>query len=224
MKKALFYFLAALMGGCVPVMSLHPLYSKDKHEVVFDKKLLGLWTEVKDPNVTWHFKKGKLDGEERSYELIVTDEKGKKGVFVVHLLKLDGKLFLDVFPAEFPCEEDSSKWPYNSFFFVPAHTFLKADSVEPKLELRLTDDEKLRKLLEEEPQAVKYEMVDKTPVLIASPKELQRFLKKHADDSLFEEPIVLIKKVTGEDNTALKKATESKKVKAEENSNKEEQD
>jgi len=92
------------------------------------------------------------------------------------------------------------------------------------LQLRLTDDEKLEKLLKEEPQAVKYEMVDKTPVLIASPKELQRFLKKHADDSLFEEPMVLVRKTTDKDSIASKKATESRKVKAEKNSNKEDQD
>ncbi len=34
-KKALFYLLAALLGGCVPVMSLHPLYTEK--DVVFEK-------------------------------------------------------------------------------------------------------------------------------------------------------------------------------------------
>lgn len=192
MKKVLFYFLAALMGGCVPVMSLHPLYSQDKHEVVFDEELLGVWRS-EDMNTTWHF--SRQDEAEKTYRLVFSDKDGKKGVFVVHLLKLDGKLFLDVFPAEFPCEEDSSKWPYNSVFLMPAHTFIKVDSIEPKLELRLTDDEKLKKLLEEEPRAIKHEIVEGTPVLTASTKELQQFLKKYADDDrLFDKPGVLTKK------------------------------
>jgi len=28
-KKVLFYLLAVLLGGCVPVLSLHSLYTKD---------------------------------------------------------------------------------------------------------------------------------------------------------------------------------------------------
>ncbi len=28
-KKLLFYLLAALLGGCVPVMSLHSLYTEE---------------------------------------------------------------------------------------------------------------------------------------------------------------------------------------------------
>ncbi|MHC4171297.1 MAG: hypothetical protein ACYSWQ_30560 [Planctomycetota bacterium] len=45
-RKLLFYMLAGLLGGCVPVMSLNPLYTKDS--LVYDDKLLGTW--VDDPN------------------------------------------------------------------------------------------------------------------------------------------------------------------------------
>ena len=41
-RKFLFYMLAALMGGCVPVMSLHPLYTKENvvftDEIVLERK------------------------------------------------------------------------------------------------------------------------------------------------------------------------------------------
>jgi len=47
-KKLLFYSLAALLGGCVPVMSLHPLYTEK--DVLFEEKLLGRW--VDGPNNT----------------------------------------------------------------------------------------------------------------------------------------------------------------------------
>ena len=54
-KKFLFYLLAALLGGCVPVMSLHSLYTEEN--VVFEEKLLGTW--VDDPNspeTIWEFR------------------------------------------------------------------------------------------------------------------------------------------------------------------------
>ena len=41
-RKPLFYMLAALMGGCVPVMSLRPLHTKENvvftDEIVLERK------------------------------------------------------------------------------------------------------------------------------------------------------------------------------------------
>ena len=90
-RKLLFYMLAGLLGGCVPVMSLHPFYTKEN--VVFDKKLLGTW--VDDPNrpeTTWHFES--IDEPRNAYKLIFIGEDGQKGSFVAHLLKLKDRLFL----------------------------------------------------------------------------------------------------------------------------------
>ncbi len=53
-RKLLFYVLAGLLGGCVPVMSLNPLYTKDN--VVYDNRLLGTWVDdPNEPEMTWHF-------------------------------------------------------------------------------------------------------------------------------------------------------------------------
>ena len=43
-KKILFYCLAALMGGCVPIMSLRPLFTSE--DLVFDEKLLGTYHHI----------------------------------------------------------------------------------------------------------------------------------------------------------------------------------
>jgi len=195
-RKLLFYLLAAILGGCVPVMSLHPLYTEK--DVVFEEKLLGTW--VDDPNgpeAIWEFQRP--EEEEKEYKLIVTDEEGKKGSFSAHLVKLGGRLFLDVYPDEFPCAdmEDPNKteFAYNSFFLVPAHTFIKIDSIGPELKMRLTDDEEMETLLKEDPNAVKHEIIEGKPVLTASTKELQAFVLKYADDErLFSEEIVLSRK------------------------------
>jgi hypothetical protein len=181
-KKLLFYLLAGVLGGCLPVMSLHPLFTKEKEEVVFESKLLGTW--VDDSNSIWDFKQA--DANENAYKLTFTDKEGKKGSFVAHLVKLKNRLFLDVYPSEPPWdEEDPNKveWLHNTFFFIPVHTFIKVNGVEPELKLQITDDDEFKKLLKEDPNAVEHTSIEGKLVLTASTKELQAFVLKYADDS-----------------------------------------
>jgi hypothetical protein len=196
-KKLPFYALAVLLGGCVPVLSLHPLYTEE--DVVPEKKLLGTW--VDDPNspkTTWDF--ANMEEPKNAYKLVFTDEEGKKGSFVARVVKLQDKLFLDVYPSELPWEaEDPNKmdWPYNSLFLIPAHTFLKMDAVEPQLKMRLTLESKMKELLTEKPDAVKHTSVGERLVLTAPTKELQAFVLKYADDSrVFTDQITLSRKQT----------------------------
>ncbi len=232
-KKLLFYLLAAFLGGCVPVMSLHPLYTEK--DVVFEKNLLGVWVDQQDsqtqketldspdpnsPKNTWEFQHP--DEKKKEYKLIFADEEGKKGSFATHLVKLGSRLFLDVYPANFPggdIEDPNKKdWlPYNAFFFVPAHTFIKIDSIGPELKMRLTDDEEMETLLKEDPNAVKFETLeDDKIVLTASTKELQAFVLKYADDErLFSKETVLSRKKIKEPadpNRIKQKAVETNKA------------
>ena len=200
-KKLLFYLLAALLGGCGPVMSLHSLYTKEN--VVFEEKLVGTW--VDDPNspeATWEF--NRIEEPENAYRLVFTDKNGQKGSFVAHLVKLENSLFLDVFPDEFPCDtEDPNKtdWLYNVFFLVPAHTFIKIDSIEPQLKMRLTNDDKMAELLKEDPNAVKHAFIEDRLILTESTKELQAFVLEYADDNrVFTDEIVLGRKETQDPN------------------------
>jgi len=188
-KKLLFYLLAALLGGCLPVLSLHSLYTEE--DVVFEEKLLGTWLEdPNSPEATWEF--NRIEEPNNAYNLVLSDEEGKKGSFVAHLVKLEDSLFLDVFPDEFPCDTDDpnkTDWPYNVFFLVPAHTFLKIEQIEPTLKMRIMDPENVEQMLEKDPNLIKHEIVQDRPVLTASTNELQEFLKAHAnDEGLFGEP------------------------------------
>jgi len=194
-KKALFYLLAGLLGGCVPVMSLHPLYTEK--DVVFEERLLGIW--VDDPNspeTTWEF--NRIEEPNNAYNLVFSDEEGKKGSFVAHLVKLQNRLFLDVYPSEPPWEiEDPNKLelPYNSFFLIPAHTFIRIDFIGRKLKMWLTNDEEMKKLLKEEPNAVKHTFIEDKLILTAPTNELQNFVLKYADDKrVFKGEIVLGRK------------------------------
>jgi hypothetical protein len=201
-KKILFYLLAALLGGCLPVMSLHSLYTKEN--VVFEEKLLGTW--VDDPNSPesiWEFKR--IDEPKNAYKLIFSDDKGQKGSFVTHLVKLRNKLFLDVYPDELPWEPDDPnkvKWLFNSFFLIPAHTFIKIDSIEPQLKMRLINDGKMEELLKEDPNAVKHTSIEDRLILTASTKELQAFVLEYADDNrVFTDEVVLNRRETEKTNT-----------------------
>jgi hypothetical protein len=191
-KKLLFYMLAVIVGGCVPVISLHPLYTEK--DVVLDKKLYGTWAnDSNDSKTTWEFKS--IDEPKNAYKLIFTDEEGMKGSFVAHLVKLQDKLFLDIFPSELPWDpEDPNKmdWPYNSLFLIPAHTFAKIDSIEPQLKLRLTLESKMEELLKENPGALEHTSVGDRLVLTGSTKELQAFVLKYADDErVFTDQVIL---------------------------------
>ncbi|MHC4154209.1 MAG: hypothetical protein ACYST6_04725 [Planctomycetota bacterium] len=223
-KKVLSYVLAGILAGCVPVMSLHPLYTEQ--DVAFEEKLLGVWVnDPNDPEEIWEFKRP--DESKAEYELIFSDKEGKRGIFAAHLVKLDGRLFLDAFPKEFPCEVDDpnkTDWHYNAFFMVPAHTFMTVDCIEPLqavskclsedepvdedslkslstdydsvLKLRLTNGEEFEKLLEQDPNAVKHaKMENNGLILTASTRQLQEFVLKYADDErVFSDVKVLVRR------------------------------
>jgi len=198
-KKLLFYSLAAILGGCVPVMSLHPLYTEE--DVLFEEKLLGTWVDdPNNPTTTWEFKQP--DESVKAYQLIYLDKEDKKGLFDVYLVKLESEFFLDLYPSQLPCGQidDPEKvvWLYNVFFLLPVHTFIRVDSVDPRLKMILTDDDDMKKLLDEDPNAVRHEVVegyDGKIMLTASTKELQAFVLKYADDGrVFSNEIILSRK------------------------------
>ena len=197
-KKVLFYLLAAALCGCVPVASLHCLYTEA--DVIFEEKLLGTWVDdPNEPDTTWEFTR--IDDPNNAYKLIFTDEEGRKGSFVAHLVKLKDKLFLDVFPGELPWEmEDPNKvdWPYNAFFLIPAHTFIKVESIEPQLKMRITQESKMEELFKESPNAIEHILIEDRLILTAKTKQLQEFILKYADDErLFGDEVALELKRVG---------------------------
>jgi hypothetical protein len=195
-KKFLFYLLAALLGGCFPVMSLHPLYTDEN--LIFEEKLLGTWIDdPNNPETTWEFKRV-VDSSENNWEfkrpqkpektyklLFLNNEDGTKGSFFAYLVKLKDRLFLDLYPSQLPCTtpDPNEDMVFNSVFLIPSHSFIIIDSIEPQLRMRLTDDDDIQELLKEDPNAVKHEIVDERLLLTASTKELQAFVLKYADDS-----------------------------------------
>jgi hypothetical protein len=207
-KRALFYVLAALAAGCVPVMSLQPLFTPQT--LTYDERLLGSWVnDVNEPTSSWQFSRlgpadqnmlpdALKDQQERIYRLNVQDEKNHKGTFIACLVKLEDRLFLDLYPASFPSgQPDVEKMElfYNAFFFIPAHVFIRVEAIGDQLRLKLTDDEKFKDFINAEQAAIKYETVEDRLILTASTKDLQAFVTKYANDQrLFPNEVVLTRK------------------------------
>jgi hypothetical protein len=173
MDKRLLVVLALALGGCVP--SLHPLYT-DK-DLIFDPALLGQWSPA-DGQGSWTFRKT----GEKEYQLDAIDKDGKRGRFQVHMVKLDGRVFLDLFPMERTQKEDD----FYELHFVPTHTFFRVKQIEPKLQMAYLDPEWIGKYLPEHPDAIRHEKVHGGAVLTAQPKELQAFVLKHQKDGFHD--------------------------------------
>jgi len=190
-KKFLFYLLAVLLGGCV--LSLHPLYTEK--DLIFEEKLLGTWAN-NDSKETWQFKRANGN---KSYKMIYTDEKGKKGPFDAGLGKLNNMMFLNIFPQEPKLNENA----FYKFHLLRVHSFIKIEQIEPTLKMRIMNPDKAKEMLENDPNLIKHEIVQDHLVLTASTEELQKFMKVHANDKgLFGEPSEL-KRVQPKDPNAI---------------------
>lgn len=163
--------LLALVGlaGCIP--SLHSIYTD--RDVGFESSLLGVWAEKPESKVRWHFSQA----EGKAYRLVYTEDTGKTGSFVVHLVNLSGTLFLDLYPEE-PNLQDSD---FYKLHFLPVHTFMLVDQITPTLRIAIMEPGWLRSYVREHPDAIRHEFIKggDVVVLTASTKELQAFLVKH---------------------------------------------
>ena len=191
-KKVLFYAFAVVLGGCIPVISLNPFYKTSN--LLYNEKFLGIWVdEPNKPKMTWVFSRN--DDPNISYNLHVTDDQGREGLFYANLISLKDMYFIDVYPSQVPWEPDEPnkvEYLYNAFFLIPAHAVLKVDAVEPQLIVKMTEVDKLEELLKEDPGAIEYKVIDDRIILTASTEELQEFiLKYYKDDRLFPDKITL---------------------------------
>ncbi len=147
-----------IFAGCV--QSLNPLYTEQ--DLIFETALLGVWTD-KDSTETWELTKT----NEKQYKLVITDEDGKTGEFTAHLLKIDGKTFMDLMPVELAL-------PQNNFYkehFVPTHTFAQISQTAPTVQISFLEPKWLGKFLAKKPSAVRHEKMGEEIFLTASPKE-----------------------------------------------------
>lgn len=174
--------VAAVMFGCVP--SLQTLYSEK--DPILLAPLAGTWVS-EDGKDKFTFK---ANEQEIKYEIICVDEKGT-GKLEARLLRIGKHLFLDTTVNDLP----DVKNDYPKFHLLPAHLFTKVSIEGDVLRYATLHIEWLKKGIEQKKITLRHEAVDDMIVLTAPTKELQDFIRAHADEKdAFQEPKELRRK------------------------------
>jgi len=166
-KKITFYLLAVLLGGCLP--SLHQLYTDET--LIFNERLVGKWVHEDD---IWEFRKA----GDKKYQMRLLDREAKEGRFEAHLVRLEGMMFLDIFPDTNALEDMQD---FYKMHILPAHTFMKVDQIDPNLQLRMMNADGVSDILKADPNLLKHEQVNDGIVLTASTEQLQKFMVEYAN-------------------------------------------
>lgn len=129
-----------------------------------------MWAD-KDGKETWTFARK----AENAYTLLYVDEKGKKGEFAAHLLKVGDRRFPDLYPAD----PDLQQNDLYKGHLLPVHTFMRMRQQGDGLQMAYLKPDWIKKYLQEHPDAIKHEKLDDGILLTAQPKDMQIFLLKH---------------------------------------------
>lgn len=141
-KKTVFYLLVILLSGCLP--SLHKLYTDET--LVFEEGLIGKWRG--DEDTIWQFRKA----GDKKYELRIYETQEDMR-FAAHLVKIEGMMFLDLYPDSNDINELDD---FYKLHLLAVHTFMKVDQIDPNLQLRMIDYDKVEDILEDDPDALIY--------------------------------------------------------------------
>jgi hypothetical protein len=157
-----------IFAGCVP--SLNPVYSDET--LVFEPGLIGVWQQP-NSKARWEF--NKLDA--KSYRLVYTDDQGQQGRFVGRLARLEGELFLDLFPED--PQMDASG--FYKFHLVPIHTIYRMRQSQSKLELAAIDFKWLDEYLTKNPAEIECATFSGRKLITAQTPAVQKFVVTHKD-------------------------------------------
>ena len=189
-KTFLICLLLAVLGGCLPVLSLHSLHTEEN--TVFQKKLLGKWFD--DSDNIWLF--SRPDPNKKSYELAFANKEGDKGLFKSHLVRLQDRYFLNFEPAGSQAglkDANDYEYPLNWAFLLRGHTFAVVDSFEPNMTLRFAvRNKKLEQFLKDHNDEIEYAEPEDRLILTSETEKLQQFILKYADSNdLFTTEMIL---------------------------------
>jgi hypothetical protein len=166
----------ALIAGCIP--SLNPLYTDET--IVFEPALVGTWKQPQGA-ARWQFTKR----DEKSYGLVYTDDQGQQGRFIGRLVRLEGELFLDLYPED----EQIDASGFYKFHLVPMHTIYRVRGPQPKLELAAIDFKWLDEYLAAHPQEIECATFSGRKLITAPTAEVQKFVLAHKDRFTSEFPL-----------------------------------
>jgi hypothetical protein len=169
------------LTGCLP--SLNPVFTEK--DLIFDPAFIGLWKQPK-AGESWEF----TQADDKSYNLVYTDEAGHTGRFAARLAQIEGTIFLDLFPKEIQDDQNA----FYKFHLVPIHTIYLVRKTKPNLELDALDYRWLDEYLAKHPDAIAHSTFNGRKLITASTADLQAFVLQHK--AAFNAKFVLERQVT----------------------------
>jgi hypothetical protein len=195
-SKVLVIILAlASMTGCL-VSSLHPFYKEQ--DKFFDTAMVGNWIDGDSciwtifPNMV---SEAFMSPEKHDSSYVVTyyEEDHKKSILTGTLFQLNGVDYVDFTPRP---GEDHFSSDLTSYHYVPVHTLARVQYCSDSILIYWYGDEWLNELFEQNRIRIKHETVLSQDydrhVLTADTDELQKFIKKYANDPKTVEDIEAI--------------------------------
>lgn len=189
MKRWIVYtILLAMMAmtSCL-VSSLHPFY-KEK-DIYFDPVMTGSWLD--GDSCLWTIEAntispGFMEPEQRDqrYRITYYEEPDRAGIFVGTLFQINGVPYVDFYPDP---DEDQCTTELTCWHHFPTHTLARVQYSQDSILLYWFGEDWLNELLEQNRIRIQHETVEISPdysrhVLTASTDELQKFIRKYAND------------------------------------------
>ena len=181
------------MSSCL-VSSLHPFYKKKDRK--FDTTMVGNWIDgdssiwTIQPNMRFN---GFMQPEVHDSSYTITyyeEEENTKSILTTTLFQLNGVDYVDFTPDP---NEDHCSSDMTAFHHVPVHTLARVQYCEDSILLYWYGDEWLNELFEQNRIRIKHETVTgfayDRQLLTASTDELQKFIRKYANDPKTTEEI-----------------------------------
>jgi hypothetical protein len=192
MKKKLIIITAfagmiALLSSCLS--TLHPLFTEK--DLVFDPRLVGMWSSRGDNDGTILIKKGSAESfgdlpealralADKAYYLTVNDHDGTLSYYAF-LVRIGDDLYFDYYPAQ-----AISKESQNEFFrqhLVKLHSLYHVDFIQNgSFRMKQFDERFLTDLIRNKKIRISHEvMFDGSYLITASTAELQQYVIKYGD-------------------------------------------
>ncbi len=172
---------ALFLSGCYS-LSVNPFY--DESSLVFEPGLVGVWGDPAGAeDGTWEFR----PAGDLVYRLIIREgdnlriDPKQDAAFEARLVRLDGGLFLDLFP-----EEPAGTNDFFNSHIVPAHSFWQVKLEGHVLTLGLFDGGVVEQAIQDGTLTIDHVKRDGVLVFTAPTAALQEMVTRYRDQ-LFEE-------------------------------------
>ena len=195
MKRLLAYTVITgllLLSSCL-VSSLHPFYkAKDK---IYDPAMVGSWIDSDSciwtilPNMV---PSGFLQPQthDSSYTITYYEDEGRISILTATLFQLNHVNYVDFLPDN---NEEHFTSDMTAFHHIPVHTLARVQYCKDSILLYWFGDEWLNELFEQNRIRIRHETVDnhdyERQVLTATTEELQKFIRKYANEQKTVEEI-----------------------------------